>query len=79
MAPLHELKPHAESQQAICEMLHEHLKRAEAGEYTSVLICAFHVGAGGMSRESAGRYTTFDVIAALEIAKHAIIKNTEGG
>ena len=79
MADLRELKPNAEAQRHVIDMLREHLKRAEAGEYKAVLVCTFLTGGGGMLRETAGTFTSFDIVAALAIAQHAIISAAENG
>ena len=65
---------HAQVGVRLIEELREQLRRAESGEYRSVHICAFRTD-GEMVRVSAGGWVTFEVIAALECAKHGIISN----
>lgn len=73
MTSVHQLDPNIEAKRHVVDELREQLRRAEAGEYRSVHICAFRIDDGAMVRVSAGEWVTFEVVAALECAKHGII------
>lgn len=72
-AVVRELKPNADAQLGIVEMLREHLARAESGMFRSVHILSFEIEDDAMLRHSAGDYSTHDVIAALEEAKVLLV------
>lgn len=68
-----ELDANAVAKGHVVDCLRDFLRRAEAGDFRSVHIMAFRIDDGSMQRESAGGYNVFEVVAALECAKHGII------
>lgn len=73
---VHEIDPNAEAKRAVVDALRDWLMRAEAGELRSVHVVAFETSGAAMRRESAGGYNIFEVVAALEFAKHGIIRGS---
>lgn len=74
MAEIVELPKNRDAENRVTQKLRDVLARAEAGEFVSAHLCLFRPD-GDMERHSAGAYETTQVVAALEIAKHLLIKS----